>query len=403
MINAALIGVSGFGNVHYQDLLREVEEGHLKVTAATIINQDEEPEKCRKLRLLGCELFTDYREMLKQFHGCLDLCCIPTGIHLHAPMSIDAMRAGVNVLVEKPAAATIQDVRAMQAVEHETGRFTAVGFQHIYGDDALAIKRLLVEKRLGNIQSIKCMGMGPRLDSYYARNTWAGRLQVDGHIVLDSPFNNAFAHYLNLICFFAGTDETASARPENIIAELFRAHDIESCDTASLRIETAEGIRLHFFVTHCSEEGVNPLIRIKGEAGTLNWEQGKPCRLQFHDGRVEELPSENPAHLRKKIMDRVLSRIQNQETFICSLDIAGAQTLCANAAHLSCQIRTVPAMHVKRVPEHDDVKTIIVGIDNQIRQAFESEKLFCESGVPWAVGLKPKLVEAGSLREYINK
>jgi hypothetical protein len=37
-----LIGISGFGAVHYNDLLREVGVGRMQAVAATVINQGEE-------------------------------------------------------------------------------------------------------------------------------------------------------------------------------------------------------------------------------------------------------------------------------------------------------------------------------------------------------------------------
>ena len=66
MINAALIGISGFGSVHCNDLLREHRGRRLKFAAATVINQEQEAERCAVLRELGVELFSDYREMLEK-------------------------------------------------------------------------------------------------------------------------------------------------------------------------------------------------------------------------------------------------------------------------------------------------------------------------------------------------
>ncbi len=105
MIRAAIIGVSGYGATIYSDLMREKNNGLLEITAATIINQNEEKAKCDELKAMGCRLYTDYREMLGNEK--LDICFIPTGIHLHAPMTVAALEAGVNVVVEKPAAATV--------------------------------------------------------------------------------------------------------------------------------------------------------------------------------------------------------------------------------------------------------------------------------------------------------
>ncbi len=74
MINTAIIGVSGFGQTHYRDLLRYQQKGRLNISAATIINQDQEAEKCAELRALGCVIYDDYRKMLEDFKGKLDLC-----------------------------------------------------------------------------------------------------------------------------------------------------------------------------------------------------------------------------------------------------------------------------------------------------------------------------------------
>jgi len=90
------------------------------------------------------------------------------------------------------------------------------------------------------------MARWPRADSYYQRNSWAGKLQVNGTLVMDSPYNNALAHMLNLICFFAGSREQTSARIEFLEAELYRCRPIQSPDTAFLHAETESGIDLFF-------------------------------------------------------------------------------------------------------------------------------------------------------------
>ena len=105
MLNVVLIGVSGFGDVHYRDLLRWHHAGKLNFAAAAVIDNANQREKCAEMEALGIRIYDDYRHMLAAEQA--DLCCIPTGIAMHAPMSIAAMRAGMNVLVEKPAAAVM--------------------------------------------------------------------------------------------------------------------------------------------------------------------------------------------------------------------------------------------------------------------------------------------------------
>ncbi|MFW5857727.1 MAG: Gfo/Idh/MocA family protein, partial [Planctomycetota bacterium] len=241
-LRTAIIGVSGFGDVHYQDLLREADAGRLQPVAATIINPDDEAEKCACLRNHGAALFVDYQEMLRQHAGGLDLCLIPTGIALHAPMSRAALAAGAHVYVEKPIAATVEDADAMAAAAEAAGRVLAVGYQNMYDPGLHVLKERIVAGAIGAVESVACWGCWPRPDSYYARNGWAGRLRVGEAWVLDAPFNNAFAHYVMLSLFLAGAEARTRARPTAVEAELYRARPaIESPDTAAIRVTTDEG------------------------------------------------------------------------------------------------------------------------------------------------------------------
>jgi predicted dehydrogenase len=383
MITASLIGVSGFGATHYNDLLRQIERGTLRLLAATVINQDEEAEKCARLQELGVTLFTDYQLMLEQFRGQINLCFIPTSLHLHAPMAIAAMRAGANAFIEKPAAATIQDVRAMQSCERETGRFVAVGYQTMYAWETLWMKQAILAKQIGELQAIKCRALWPRLDSYYARNGWAGRLQVNDTWVLDSPFNNAVAHQLNMLCFLAGSELTRSAQLHSVEAELYRAHPIESTDTACLRVMTHEHVPLYFLVTHCSEEMFGPEIIVRGDQGRIIWTT-EHVRIERADGSSEDRECETGHGLRDSIMTHLFKHITDPEAFICDLSIAGTHTLCINGAHESSAIHTLNDELIHRFPYDGSIKTVIHGIDDVIAQSFSQEKLFSEMDIAWA-------------------
>ncbi|MBN2712475.1 MAG: Gfo/Idh/MocA family oxidoreductase [Planctomycetes bacterium] len=397
MINCCVIGVTGFGDVHYKDLLRESEAGNVKVVAATIINQDEVPEKCEKLREMGCEIFTDYKEMLAKYSGKADLCCIPTGIYLHAPMTIAALNAGMNVLVEKPVAATVQEVKAMQEAVDKNKRFAAVGYQSMYTVDCSGMKKAILDGKIGKVKTIKACGLWPRNDKYYGRNNWAGKLRVGENWVMDSPYNNAIAHQLNMLCFLPGKSFEKSARLKSIQAELYRGNQIESADTAAMRIITEDGIELYFIVSHCSDSHSHPDIHVIGEKGKIVWEFHSKCRIEYNDGTVEETPVEDGPEMRHAIYTNLIDRIEKGEGFICDLSIAGTQTLCVNGAHESCPVRYVGDEYIKREPHEDSTRTIIKGLDEIMLRCFEENKLFSEVGAPWA-----KKSEPFSLENYEN-
>jgi len=180
MLRTCIIGISGYGRVHLELLLKAQAAGDVAIAGAAIINQSEERENCARLRELDCRIFEDYREMLAALSGEAELCMIPTGTPLHRPMTVAALEAGMHVLVEKPAAGCMEDVQAMQAASERAGKIVAVGYQHLYAPLAMATKQAILGGKIGRLESVKCLAMWPRGHDYYARNAWAGRLMHDG-------------------------------------------------------------------------------------------------------------------------------------------------------------------------------------------------------------------------------
>ncbi len=184
-LKACLIGVSGYGSVHYQQFLMPAQAaGTIEFVGATIINPDDEAEKCAELRALGCRIFDDYRDMLRGLAGEADLCLIPTGTPHHCSMTVAALEAGMHVLVEKPLAGSIEDARTMQDAAETAGKIVAVGYQHMYAPAALATKRHILDGTIGDLESIKCLVTWPRTHDYYARNGWAATRAVHQKIFM---------------------------------------------------------------------------------------------------------------------------------------------------------------------------------------------------------------------------
>jgi predicted dehydrogenase len=79
--------------------------------------------------------YGDYREMLEREQ--LDCVFVVTnyderGRPRFPGIAIDAMRAGAHAWIEKPPAASLEEVEAMQAVERQTGRFVQVGYKKMF-------------------------------------------------------------------------------------------------------------------------------------------------------------------------------------------------------------------------------------------------------------------------------
>ena len=369
-----LIGVSGYASIHVEWLLQAHKEKRLIIAAFVTIEAERDSEGAKQLKATGAQQYGSYLEMLEAQNGQLDLCFIPTGIQWHARMTIDALKAGCNVLVEKPLAGATSDGRAIIDAMNETGRWVAVGFQDMYTDEVATLKRLLLEKRIGRIKTVSMLGLWPRAHSYYQRNNWTGRLRADDAFVLDSPLNNAFAHFVNLSLFLAGEtfEQSGDAFLNN--AQLYRAHDIESFDTAVVQATSQTGTEFWFGVTHACQNTLEPIIRIEGTKGTIEWEQDHQCTIQSATKGNEILPLIDSYAARAKMFETVLERLINPDARICGPEIALCHTRLIESIHRMGKIIEFDPSQIKEVPLEGTNSTVpvVTGLEDSLKEAFET-------------------------------
>ncbi len=375
MVKACIIGISGYGRVHYDLLVAEHAAGNLAIVGATVINPAEEADACSHLRKIGCRIFDDYTVMLRELSGAADLCCIPTGIPLHRPMCIAALEAGMHVLVEKPVAGCMADAMAMRDAAAIARRRVAVGYQHMYSSAALAVKKHILDGMIGPLESIKCLVMWPRDHRYYTRNRWAGRLTLDGSVVNDSPFNNAVAHELMMMLFQAGAGDHEATFPRSVSARLYRANDIESCDTACLQIQTDGCVPLYFYATHASRELVDPVIQIQGRNGVISMTHKNVIIKPAAGGPFSFAVDGGGDGSRRAMIGAVLDAVQGGNSFICDLDIAMAQTAVVDMIHAACPIHVLKGQ--QQTQPNGTAATSIPGIEVALRRVFDDETVDC--------------------------
>ncbi len=323
----ALIGVTGYGAI-YLHLIREaLKRREIELKAAVIINSNKVPDLVTELQAGGTVIYPTAAAFFAQETGRIDLCLVPTGIQWHARLTISALQAGMNVLVEKPLAGSAADARAIRAAENATGHWVAVGFQDIYTLEARWVKTQLLAGVIGELRDISMLGLWPRSRAYFERTTWAGRAAAEGAAVLDSPLNNAFAHFVNLALFFAGETAGESATVRIDSAELFRAHQIEMFDTAVVRGTTRSGTRCWFGVSHAIEATRQPEIVLEGSTGRIEWWHEQRCTVLHPDGRRQVFPLPTAEHARVLMFEAMLARLRDPQAHVCTTAIAEKHTL----------------------------------------------------------------------------
>lgn len=250
-VKILLIGVGGYGSNYIKELTEK------NVTSAEIagiceVMPDAETVypviKDRKISLYGTpEEF--YRERKA------DLAVISTPIHLHYEQIITCLENGSDVLTEKPVCTSTEEAERLMEAERASGHFVAVGYQLNYSRDVLVMKQDILKGVFGKPVSMKALHAMARGKQYYTRNRWAGKIEVNGYKVNDSPFNNACAHQFQNMTFLLGDQLNRAAGISHAEAELYRANaDLENFDTAAVRAWTEAGIPICYYTTHALEE-----------------------------------------------------------------------------------------------------------------------------------------------------
>ena len=98
----------------------------------------------------GCGIaVTDYKEVLKDEEVEAVSVCTPN--KAHAFISIDCLKAGKNVLCEKPAARIYKEAEQMQKAQHESGKVLNIGVVNRFNTAVNNIKKIIDSGKLGDV------------------------------------------------------------------------------------------------------------------------------------------------------------------------------------------------------------------------------------------------------------
>ena len=102
--------------------------------------------------------YASHKEMLADKSLNLDAVSICTYNRQHAQPAIDALNAGVNVLLEKPFTVTLDEAVAVMKAEKESGKVLSIGFQPRMNENMKQIKKIVESGELGQIYYIQTGG-----------------------------------------------------------------------------------------------------------------------------------------------------------------------------------------------------------------------------------------------------
>jgi len=102
--------------------------------------------------------FTDYKEM---FAEGLDAVSVVVPTKLHKQVVLDALEAGLHVLVEKPIADSIENADLMIEAAEKAGKILMVGHIERFNPAVIKLKEIMESGILGKVVSISTRRVGP--------------------------------------------------------------------------------------------------------------------------------------------------------------------------------------------------------------------------------------------------
>lgn len=417
-IRTGIIGIGGFAVHHIASAQRCQEQGLCEIGAvvARLPHNPayEEEEREEELRRLGVRIYRSYEEMFAREEGKLDLVTVPLGIMHHAPASIAALEAGFNVLCEKPAAGSTTEALEMQEVQRRTGLTLSIGYQHLLTPGIQGLKRAALEGRFGRLLEARTVVQWPRSSSYYTRNEWAGRLSAAGRQVLDSPIQNAAAHFLQNMLYVAGPTLDQCAHPVEVYGENYHANRIESADTQFARIRTDTGVTMVFAASHALRRESVPQTIFRFENATVVWDIEADARIVRGQAAEEtELAHREPLFDGYEVHDYplvdTLHAIGDGRCPTSTIENSLQHVACVESVFASSEgVHPIPETLCETIElgsqEADDAPvptlTAVEGMAELLGRCFDSGLGPGELGVTWAragVVVRPEM-EPGSSR-----
>ena len=152
-LKVGIIGVGWISEAHIVSYLRCPD---VQIVAATDLVPGKAEALFEKLGVTGVRFYPNHKAMLEAEE--LDVVSVCTYNRAHAECTIDALNAGIHVLVEKPMSVTLDEAVAMCRAEKESGKILSIGFQPRFDENMQQIKKIVQSGELGKIYYVQTGG-----------------------------------------------------------------------------------------------------------------------------------------------------------------------------------------------------------------------------------------------------
>lgn len=197
---AAIIGLGGIGaGAHAPNFAKND-----RVDVRYLCDLDSEKSKWakEKFELKNAEIITDYKELLGRDDYDVVSVCLPN--YLHAPVSIDFLNDGKDVLCEKPISVSFENALAMKAAADKNNRILNIGVVNRFNAHVDELRKIVESGELGEIYHVYCSFRDcrriPGMGGWFTTKELSG-----GGVLIDWG-----VHYIDLILYILGNPDVAT-------------------------------------------------------------------------------------------------------------------------------------------------------------------------------------------------
>jgi UDP-N-acetyl-2-amino-2-deoxyglucuronate dehydrogenase len=251
-IRLALVGCGRISAKHIEAAEKHSENA--RIVAVCDTNRDALEAAVEQTRVEG---YDSLQKLLQQAE--VDMVVLSTPSGLHPEQTIEAARAGVHVMTEKPMATRWSDGQRMVRACDAAGVRLFVVKQNRRNATLSLLKRAIDKKRFGRIYMVNINVFWSRPQEYYDSARWRGTWEFDG-----GGFMNQASHYVDLLDWLIGPVESVQAYTATL------ARNIEVEDSGVMSVRWRSGALGSVNVTMLTyPKNLEGSITIIGENGTV--------------------------------------------------------------------------------------------------------------------------------------
>lgn len=200
-LRVGVIGCGRFGTIH-----AEAAAALPGVTLAALSSRTLVRAQALAERFPGAKAYESVERMLAEQE--LDAVLIATPHKQHFEPAMQAVRAGVAALVEKPLTTSLAEAHELVVAAEEAGVALGTVFQRRFFPAAVRMHEAIERGRLGRVVAAELVALLGRDRAYYEQDDWRGSWAGEGGGVLLTMA----VHYIDMLSWMLGTPTSVYGR-----------------------------------------------------------------------------------------------------------------------------------------------------------------------------------------------